>query len=59
MTTPDQGVEFGWQRRSWDAQFAVSNGTAGGPENDHGKQYSGQLIYVEPVWRLGLGARVE
>jgi hypothetical protein len=56
MTTPDQGVEFGWEHNAWDAQFAVSNGTAGGPEVDHGKQYSGQLIYVEPQWRLGLGA---
>jgi hypothetical protein len=55
MTTPDQGVEFGWEHRSWDAQLAVSNGTAGGPETDHGKQYSGQLIYVEPLWRLGIG----
>ena len=56
MTTPDQGAEFGWEHNAWDAQFAVSNGTAGGPEVDHGKQYSGQLIYVEPKWRLGLGA---
>jgi hypothetical protein len=56
MTTPDQGVEFGWEHNAWDAQFAVSNGTAAGPEVDHGKQYSGQLIYVEPQWRLGLGA---
>jgi len=58
MTTPDQGVELGWEHNAWDAQFAVSNGTAGGPENDHGKQYSGQLIYVEPQWRLGLGMNV-
>ena len=58
MTTPDQGVEFGWEHRSWDAQFAVSHGTAGGPETDHGKQYSGQLIYIEPLWRLGLGANL-
>jgi hypothetical protein len=56
MTTPEHGVEFGWERRAWDAQFAVSNGTAGGPEDDHGKQSSGQLIYVEPLWRLDLGA---
>jgi hypothetical protein len=56
MTTPDQGAEIGWEHKAWDAQFAVSNGTAGGPEVDHGKQYSGQLIYVEPQWRLGLGA---
>jgi hypothetical protein len=58
MTTPDQGVEFGWEHHSWDAQFAVSNGTAGAPETDRGKQYSGQLIYVEPLWRVGLGANL-
>jgi hypothetical protein len=56
MTTPDQGVEFGWERGSWDAQFAVSNGTAGGAVKSDGKQFSSQLIYVQPVWRLGLAA---
>ena len=56
MTTPDQGVEFGWEHHSWDAQLTVSNGTYGAPETDHGKQYSGQLIYVKPLWRLGVGA---
>jgi hypothetical protein len=56
MTTPDQGVEFGWEHNAWDAQFAVTNGTAGGPEVNHGKEYSGQLIYVESHWRVGLGA---
>src|SRR5579872_5050669 len=53
MTTPDQGVEFGWERGQWDAQIAASNGTASGPEIDHGKQYSGQLQYVRSIWRLG------
>jgi hypothetical protein len=56
MTTPDQGVEFGWLRGPWDAQFAVSNGTAGASEVDNGKQYSGQLIHVQSRWRLGAAA---
>jgi hypothetical protein len=56
MTTPDQGVEFGVEHGHWDAQLAISNGTASGPEADHGKQFSGQLIYVENFWRLGLAA---
>jgi len=56
MASPDHGVEVGLERGHWDAQLAVSNGTAGGPEVDHGKQYSGQLIYVESIWRLGLAA---
>jgi hypothetical protein len=53
MTTPDQGAEFGWERGHWDAQVAVSNGTAGAGTNDNGKQYSGQLIWVDSRWRIG------
>ncbi len=56
MTNPDQGVEFGFERGHWDGQLAISNGTAAGPEVDHGKQFSGQLSYVESMWRLGLAA---
>lgn len=56
MTNPDQGVEFGWERGHWDAQFAVSNGTAGGAVSSDGKQYSTQLIYVESAWRIGIAA---
>jgi Phosphate-selective porin O and P len=55
MTTPDQGVEFGWERGHWDAQLAVTNGTGGSSSSsgDNGKQYSGQLIWVESMWRVG------
>jgi hypothetical protein len=53
MTTPDQGVEVGWEKGHWDAQIAISNGTAGSPSNDNGKQYSGQLSWVESWWRVG------
>jgi hypothetical protein len=56
MTTPDKGVEFGWERGLWDAQLAVSNGTAGGAVTSHGKQVSGQLIYVQSMWRVGVAA---
>ncbi len=56
MTTPDQGVEFGWEHGRWDAQLAVSNGTAGGAVTGNGKQYSTQLAYVESRWRLGVAA---
>jgi hypothetical protein len=56
MTTPDQGVEFGWLRGHWDAQLDVTNGTAGGPVNDSRKQFSSQLSYVESIWRLGIAA---
>jgi len=56
MDTPDKGVEFGWEKGPRDAQFAVSNGTAGASEVDHGKQYSAQLFHVQSVWRLGVAA---
>jgi hypothetical protein len=56
MTTPDQGVEFGWERGHVDAQFAVSNGTAGGPVSGDGKQYSSQFAWVESSWRIGAAA---
>jgi hypothetical protein len=56
MTTPDQGVEFGWEHGHWDAQLAVSNGTAGGAVTSDGKQYSSNLAYVESRWRVGVAA---
>jgi len=56
MTTPDQGVEFGWEHGHWDAQMAVTNGTAGGAATSNGKQTSTQLAYVESVWRVGVAA---
>ena len=56
MTTPDNGVEVGWESTSWSAQLALSNGSAGGEETDDGKQVTGQLAYVDPRWRLGLAS---
>src|SRR5256886_1599346 len=56
MTTPDEGVEFGWLKGHWDAQLAVSNGTAGGAGTSNGKQSSAQLTWVESLWRLGAAA---
>jgi hypothetical protein len=53
-STPDNGVELGWQHSAWSAQLAVSNGTAGAPAgSDQGKQATGSLVYVQPLWRLG------
>ncbi len=56
MTTPDQGVEFGWLKGHWDVQLDVTNGTAGGPVSDSRKQFDSQIIYVESAWRLGAAA---
>lgn len=53
MTTPDHGVEFGWEQGAWSTQLAVSNGTAGGPELDSGKQLSVRSEFVQSAWRAG------
>jgi hypothetical protein len=58
MTTPDNGVEFGWERGAWSAQAAVTNGDAGGAETDNSKQVSTQAVYVNQRWRLGLAANI-
>jgi hypothetical protein len=52
-TTPDNGIELGWQRGALSAQLAVSNGAGGANETDQGKQATTSLVYVQPVWRLG------
>lgn len=54
MTTPDRGVEAGYLKGNWDAQVDVTNGTAGGPTVSNGKQFTGQMSYVESGWRAGL-----
>ncbi len=51
--TPDNGVELGLEAGPWTAQLAISNGTAGGPESDSGKQWSLRGEYVDAAWRLG------
>lgn len=58
FTTPDTGVEIGWESALWTAQFAVSNGTAGGPELDNGKQASARLEHVRSRWRAGASINV-
>jgi hypothetical protein len=56
MNTPDRGVEVGLELAQWSAQLAVTNGTAGGPEEDRGKQYSARVEFVQSIWRLGVSA---
>ncbi len=58
MTTPDQGVEVGFEHGNWDIQSVLSNGTAGGPAAGHGKQFSEQVQWVTPGWRVGLAANL-
>lgn len=56
MTTPDTGIEVGWESTNWSAQLALSNGSAGGPETDDGKQVTGQIVFVDSRWRLGFAS---
>jgi len=53
MTTPDYGVELGFDGAQWSTQVALTNGTASGPENDTGKQIAARAEYVRPRWRAG------
>jgi hypothetical protein len=53
FATPDDGVEVGWQHGRWNAQVSLTNGTAGGPESDTGKQATGRLEYLLSGWRIG------
>ena len=46
MQAPDEGVEFGFENGSWTTQLALSNGTAGAPEVDNGKQIMARTEYV-------------
>jgi hypothetical protein len=56
MTTPDRGIELGFEGVHWTAQLAVTNGSAGSAETDNGKQASARAEYVASAWRLGLAA---
>jgi hypothetical protein len=51
--TPDKGLEAGLELGPWSAQVAITNGTAGGAENDSDKQYSLLATYVNTMWRVG------
>ncbi len=53
MQAPDQGAEFGIEHGSWSAQLAVSNGSGGAPEDDHGKQFTTRVEFAQSVWRAG------
>lgn len=56
MFTPDRGVEVGVELAQWSAQLAITNGTAGAPEVDRGKQFSARVEHVQSAWRVGLSA---
>ena len=53
MTTPEQGVEMGYEHAAWSAQLDLTNVPASGPAAKAGHQITGQAVYVQPLWRLG------
>lgn len=55
MATPDQGVEFGYDRNAWSARVAFTNGAANA-QSGSGNQVTGQMVYVQTRWRAGLAA---
>ena len=58
MTTPDRGVEVGYERNHWSAQIDFTNGSAN-TGGGTGHQFTGQVVYVRPLWRMGLAATFE
>jgi hypothetical protein len=58
MTTPDKGVEIGYERPSWSAQLDFTNGAANATTGS-GHQITSQLAYVQPIWRVGVATSAE
>ena len=53
MATPDKGLELGYEHAAWSAQFDLTNG-AGNAAGGSGYQATTQLLYTQPIWRLGV-----
>jgi hypothetical protein len=53
MTTPDKGVEVGYEHVAWSAQFDVTNGAANA-NTGSGYQVTTQVAYTKPIWRVGI-----
>lgn len=55
MTTPDEGIEVGFERAQWSAQLDVSKAgvDSGGKLGD---RVTGQFVWLQGPWRLGAAA---
>jgi hypothetical protein len=53
MTTPDKGVEVGYEHAAWSAQFDLTNG-ASNATTGSGYQITSQVVYTKPIWRVGI-----
>jgi hypothetical protein len=56
FTNGDNGVELGYERGSWSAQLALTNGTGSDSEVDDGKQASARLANVASNFQWGINA---
>jgi hypothetical protein len=56
MTTPDTGVQLGWESGPWSAQLALTNGSGGGTASGKGSEITTQAVYVTGAWRLGVAS---
>ena len=52
MTTPDSGVEIGFERSDWSAQLDLTNGAAN-VGTGSGHQVTGQVVWVRSQYRIG------
>jgi hypothetical protein len=52
MSTPDKGVEIGYEKPTWSAQFDLTNGASN--TSGSGYQVTSQVVYIQPIWRLGV-----
>lgn len=55
MTTPDRGFELGLERPEWSAQLDYTRGIANA-QTSGGHQFTGQVVHVQSLWRIGLAA---
>jgi hypothetical protein len=55
MTTPDTGVELGFERANWSGQLAYSN-DIGNASAASRHQITGQFVWVQSGYRLGAAA---
>jgi hypothetical protein len=53
MTTPDKGVELGYEHSAWSAQFDLTNGAANATTGS-GYEVTTQVVYTKPLWRVGI-----
>lgn len=53
MTTPDKGVELGYEHSAWSAEFDLTNGAANATTGS-GYQVTTQVVYTKPIWRVGI-----